>query len=173
MLGENAGMADRENLRKKLGLDQPIEKQFFIYLSNLAGGDMGASLHTKKPVSTEILARFPATLKLTFTAILIAIFIAVPAGVISAARRHSLVDQASLFFSLIAVSMPNFWLGPLLILFFSIYLGWLPVSGSGSPAHLVLPAVTLGASLSAILIRIDQGLHAGGVARGLYEDGQG
>jgi peptide/nickel transport system permease protein len=154
MLGETAGRVDREKLRRELRLDQPLGKQLIAYFSNLSRGDLGISLHTKKPVAAEILAHFPATLKLTFSSIFIALVFAIPAGIISAAKQYSLVDQASLFLSLLAVSMPNFWLGPLLILFFSIYLGWLPVSGSGSLAHIVLPAVTLGASLSAILTRM-------------------
>ncbi|MBI5184473.1 MAG: ABC transporter permease [Nitrospinae bacterium] len=154
MLGESAGRVDRERLRRELRLDQPLGKQIVVYFSSLARGDLGTSLHTKKPVASEILARFPATLKLAFSAMLISLSIAIPTGVFSAARQYSVVDQASLFFSLLAVSMPNFWLGPLLVLFFSIHLGWLPVSGSGSLAHLALPAVTLGASLAAILARM-------------------
>ncbi len=154
MLGEGARAGDREKLRHELGLDQPVGKQFMAYMGSLAKADLGKSLHTKKPVTMEIWARFPATLKLTLAAILIAMLIAIPVGVLSAAKQHSWVDQGSLLFSLFAVSMPNFWLGPLLILLFSIQLGWLPVSGSGSLAHLVLPAVTLGASLSAILTRM-------------------
>jgi len=154
MLGEGARMADREKLRRDLGLHLPPMRQFSLYLGRLVQGDMGVSLHSQRPVASEILDRFPATLKLALASLSIAFVLAIPLGVWSAVKEHSLLDQGALFFSLLAVSMPNFWLGPLLVLFFSVYMGWLPVSGSGTWAHMVLPAVTLGASLSAVLMRM-------------------
>lgn len=154
MLGEGARMADREKLRRDLELDHPPMKQFSLYLGRLLQGDMGFSLHSQRSVATEILSRFPATLQLTLASLFIAFVVAIPLGVVSALKEHSLLDQGALLFSLLAASMPNFWLGPLLILFFSVFMGWLPVSGSGTWAHIVLPSVTLGASLSAVLMRM-------------------
>jgi len=117
-------------------------------------GDLGRSIHSREPVSALIARRFPATLLLTLAAMLVAVFIAIPVGVVSATKQYSLIDNLSMFFALLGISMPNFWLGPLLILLFSIRLGWLPVSGMGGLEHLVLPAITLGTALAAILTRM-------------------
>ena len=154
MLGETAMQADKAKLRSDLGLDLPISTQYFRFLSNLLHRDMGTSFHFRQPAYDLIMSRLPATIELTLGALAIALIISIPLGVISAARQYSYIDNSSLFLALLGVSMPNFWLGPLLIILFSINLGWLPVSGRGDISHLILPAITLGASLAAILTRM-------------------
>jgi ABC-type dipeptide/oligopeptide/nickel transport system permease component len=154
MLGESAQPADRAALRASLGLDRPLAEQYRRYLSGLLRLDLGRSFQDQRPVSEILGERLPATLKLATAALLLALLLAVPLGVFAARRRGSPVDAGAMAFSLIGVSMPNFWLGPLLILVFSLWLGWTPVSGSDDPASLVLPAVTLGTALAAILARM-------------------
>ncbi|TMA13436.1 MAG: ABC transporter permease [Deltaproteobacteria bacterium] len=154
MLGETASGTDKETLRHELGLDLPLWTQYTRFLSGLALGDLGRSLYEQDSVSRLVRARFPATLELTLTAMLLALLIAFPLGIIAALKRHSWTDRLSLLFSLLGLSMPNFWLGPLLIIVFSIELGWLPVSGRGTLAHLILPSATLGMAMAAILIRM-------------------
>jgi len=154
MLGESAQPADRAALRASLGLDRPLAEQYRRYLSGLLHLDLGRSFQDQRPVSEILGERLPATLKLATAALLLALLLAVPLGVFAARRRGSPLDAGAMAFSLIGVSMPNFWLGPLLILVFSLWLGWTPVSGSDDPASLVLPAVTLGTALAAILARM-------------------
>jgi peptide/nickel transport system permease protein len=154
MLGEYARAADKEVLRHELKLDRPLGEQYAQYLSGLFRADLGESIHSREPVIHKILERFPATLILTLAAMAVAIVIAIPVGILSATRQYSLLDNASMLFALLGISMPNFWLGPLLILVFSIWLGWLPVSGTGGVQHLLLPAITLGTALAAILTRM-------------------
>jgi len=166
MLGETASMADRTELRAHLGLDRPLLAQYAGFLAGLARGDLGTSIHSRRPVSTIVVERFPSTLTLTFAAMLVAVAAAIPVGLLSAARPHGLLDRASLGVSLLGVAIPNFWLGPLLILVFAVQLGWLPVSGTGSPAHLVLPALTLGLSMAGILTRMTRST----VLEALHED---
>jgi peptide/nickel transport system permease protein len=154
MLGEQARAADKATLRHELQLDRPLGEQYTHYLSELLQGNLGRSIHSREPVRRIILKRFPATLLLTVAAMFVAVLIAVPIGILSATRQYSFIDNASMLFALLGISMPNFWLGPLLILLFSIQLGWLPVSGMGGVTHLILPAVTLGTALAAILTRM-------------------
>ena len=154
MLGESAEPADKEALREELGLNKPILYQYAHFLGGLFRGDLGRSLHTHKPVVETLLSRFPATLELTITALCVAVLIAIPVGVVAATRQYSFIDNSSMFLALFGVSMPNFWLGPMLIILFSINLGWLPVSGKGGWEHLVLPAITLGMAMAAILTRM-------------------
>jgi len=154
MLGESAQPADRAALRASLGLDRPLAEQYRRYISGLLRLDLGRSFQDQRPVSEILGERLPATLKLATAALLLALLLAVPLGVFAARRRGSPLDAGAMAFSLIGVSMPNFWLGPLLILVFSLWLGWTPVSGSDDPASLVLPAVTLGTALAAILARM-------------------
>lgn len=154
MLGEQAAPADREALRKALHLDEPIPAQYGRFLTGIARGDLGRSLRTGRPVAEMILGRYPATLQLAFFALSIALLIAIPIGIGSAVRPQGSFDQGALFLSLLGVSIPNFWLGPLLILLFSIRLDWLPVSGREGTAAAVLPALTLGIGMSALLIRM-------------------
>ncbi len=154
MLGEQAQAADKEALRRELKLDRPIREQYLLYLSGLPRADLGRSIHSRDPVIQTILKRLPATLMLTLAAMTVAVLIAIPIGILSAVRQYSLMDNVSMFAALLGISMPNFWLGPLLILLFSIQLGWLPVSGMGGAQHLILPAITLGTALAAILTRM-------------------
>ncbi len=154
MLGETASSADKEALRRELGLNLPIWTQYLRFLTALAQGDLGHSLYEQGGVTELILIRFPATLELTLAAMGVALCIAFPLGIMAAVKKNSWMDQSSLIFSLLGLAMPNFWLGPLLMIAFSIELGWLPVSGRGGLAHLILPSLTLGMVMAAILIRM-------------------
>jgi ABC-type dipeptide/oligopeptide/nickel transport system permease component len=157
MLGQDARAEDLTQLRHSLGLDQPIGIQYAKYLEGLAQGDWGRSLRFGAPVRDIVLDRFPATMELSLAALLVCVAIAIPAGVFSSRRRGSNMDRSISFFTLLGLSMPNFALGPILILLFSVEIGWLPVSGRGGASHLVLPAITLGAALAAILTRMVRG----------------
>jgi len=154
MLGENAVAAQKEELRRELKLDRPVAAQYVEFLGGLATGDLGVSFRSREPVLREILSRFPATLLLAAASLLVAVLIAVPLGILSAMRQHSLLDHLSAFLAMLGLSMPNFWLGPLLILIFSIQLGLFPVAGFGTARHLVLPALTMGTGMAAILMRM-------------------
>lgn len=154
MLGERAAEADRAALREALHLDDPILTQYGRFLAGVARGDLGRSLTSQRPVAGLILARYPATLQLAAAALFVALLIALPLGILSAVRPRTAVDAGGLLFSLFGVSMPTFWLGPLLIILFSLKLDWLPVSGRHGIASLVLPALTLGLGMSAILVRM-------------------
>ncbi|HLJ85205.1 MAG TPA: nickel ABC transporter permease [Candidatus Angelobacter sp.] len=154
MLGEGVASADVEAVRHTYELDLPLSRQYVHYWKNVLHGDLGRSLRFDQPVVHIIALRYPWTLQLTVAAMLVALLIAIPAGVRSARRRNRWDDRALSFVSLLGLSFPNFALGPILILLFSIRLGFLPVSGSGSAAHLVLPAITLGGALAAILTRM-------------------
>jgi peptide/nickel transport system permease protein len=154
MLGETAAMSDREALRKELGLDRPLSEQLYLYLAALFQGDLGRSLHTKEKVLDEILLRFPATLALTAASLIIAITISIPLGVLAASHWKGAVDSFASTLSLLGLSMPSFWLGPMLIIYLAINLDWFPASGSGSVRHVVLPALTLGTGMAALLTRM-------------------
>lgn len=154
MLGETAMPSAKEELRKALGLDKALAEQYLIFLKNALIGDLGRSLHTNKPVLSAVIERYPATLELTITALIISILISIPAGIISAVKKNSFIDRLSMLFALFGVSIPNFWLGPLLIMLFSVQLGLLPVTGRESIYHLILPALTLGMGMAAILSRM-------------------
>lgn len=154
MLGEGAASADIEAARKAYGLDVPMGQQYVNYWKGVLTGDLGKSLRLNQPVAKLIVERYPATLQLTLAALAVALLISIPAGVRSARRRNKWDDRAIGFVSLLGLSFPNFALGPIMILIFAIALGWLPVSGYGSFANLVLPAITLGGALAAILTRM-------------------
>jgi ABC-type dipeptide/oligopeptide/nickel transport system permease component len=154
MLGDAASPESVSEMRSKLGLDRPLYVQYAAFLKNAAQGDLGTSLRTNEPVTAAIAARLPATFELALAAMLVAIAIAIPAGIIAAVWSGTSVDHAATTLALLGISMPNFWLGPLLAIVFSVSLGWLPVSGRGTLAHLVLPAITLGAPLAAVLARM-------------------
>jgi peptide/nickel transport system permease protein len=154
MLGDTARPADRDALRHALGLDRPLAAQLGSYLSGLVRLDLGESLFSRRPVSELIAERLPATLELALAALALAVLVAVPLGLIAARHKDRWADTGAMSFSLLGVSIPNFWLGPLLILVFALWLGWTPVSGRAGPVSLVLPAVTLGTALAAVLARM-------------------
>lgn len=154
MLGEGAPLPEIQRMRHELGLDRPILDQYKTYIVGLVKGDMGVSFRNQQSVAKSIVARYPATLQLTVAAILVSLIVSIPLGVLGAVKRGRFTDKAIGVFTLFGISLPNFALGPLLILFFSIVLGLLPVSGRGSFAHLILPASTMGMALSAITTRM-------------------
>jgi len=164
------GSSERANLspemiaavRAQYGLDQPVHIQYLQYIGRAIRGDLGTSFQTDDDVLEQILLRIPATLQLTFAAMLVSLLIAVPLGIFSAMRQNSLFDTISMMGATIGVSLPNFWFGLLLILFFALRLGWLPSYGIGRIdegimsviKHLILPAITLGTALAAIVTRM-------------------
>lgn len=154
MMGDGASPQDVAELRKTLGLDQPLLTQYVTFLGNALQGDLGKSFRTGQPVTTMVAERMPATAELAIAAMLVAIVIAIPLGVVAAVWRGTAADYGAMTFALAGVSIPNFWLGPLLAIVFAVELGWLPVSGRGTLAHLVLPAISLGLALAAILARM-------------------
>ena len=154
MLGEGARAEDLQQLRHALRLDMPVSAQYGHYLVGVLRGDLGESFRFREPVTRVVLEHYPATLELAFVALLVCAAIGIPAGLLAAERRGTSTDRAVGVFTLLGLSVPNFALGPVLMLVFSVILGWLPVSGRGGPAHLVLPAITLGAALAAILTRM-------------------
>ncbi len=154
MLGEAAATSDVDALRTRLGLDQPLTAQYVQFVTGLAQGDFGTSFRYGTPVFDEIAQRLPNTLALALAAMSVAVLIAIPLGILGALYQGRAIDQAAMTVSLVGISMPNFWLGPLLAIVFAVMLGWLPVSGIGDWRHLVLPAITLGAGLAAILARM-------------------
>ena len=156
MLGESAAPADRAALRAALHLDEPVPEQFYHFMRDLFTGRL-ESIFYHRPVIGEVLGRLSATAQLAAAALCISLLFAVPLGVLAAWRRGGPLDATAMGFSLLGVSMPSFWLGPMFILLFSIKLGWLPVSGKGSLAHLVLPALTLGLGMAAIVSRMVRG----------------
>ncbi len=154
MLGESASMADRNALRADLGLNQSLPSQFSNYLGKLTHLDLGHSIHTKQPIIDLIKARYPATLKLAVLSLLIGLSIGIPLGVYAALKAGHWQDIVVTIVSVRLSAMPAFWLGPILMLVFAVWLGWLPVSGMDSRSSIILPAVTLGFGLSAILTRM-------------------
>jgi ABC-type dipeptide/oligopeptide/nickel transport system permease component len=154
MLGERAQPAELDQLRQQLGLDLPLGRQYVNYLKNLARGDLGTSYRFNSPVGGLISQRYPKTIVLAMAALVLALVLAVPAGIHSAVHQGKWPDRMLGFVSLLGLSFPAFALGPILILIFSIALGWLPVSGSAGPSYLVLPAITMGSALAAILTRM-------------------
>jgi ABC-type dipeptide/oligopeptide/nickel transport system permease component len=154
MLGESAPAADLADLREKLGLDEPLLAQYGHFLRGLIQGDLGTSFRYNTPVASEIGQRLGRTAQLALVAMAVSVVIAVPLGILGALYRGRAIDQAAMAVSLAGIAMPNFWLGPLLAIIFAVELGWLPVSGTGSWRHLVLPALTLGAALAAIVARM-------------------
>ncbi|OGQ25434.1 MAG: glutathione ABC transporter permease GsiC [Deltaproteobacteria bacterium RIFCSPHIGHO2_02_FULL_60_17] len=154
MLGETVSSADKEGLRRAMGLDLPIGTQYLRFLQALAQGDLGRSLYQQGGVAELVFSRLPATIELTLSAMGVALLIAFPLGILAAVKKNRWADRGALLFSLLGLAMPNFWLGPLLMIVFSIGLGWLPVSGRGGPQHLILPSFTLGMVMASILIRM-------------------
>jgi peptide/nickel transport system permease protein len=154
LYGHDVSEEMAEKVKVELGLDRPVWIQYGRWLSRALKGDFGISYRTGLPVLPEITGRLPATLQLALAASAISLIIAIPIAVISARKAYSLVDHASMLGAMVGVSMPNFWLGLLLILVFSVQLGWFPVYGRGGLAHLILPAVTLGTGMAAVTARL-------------------
>lgn len=154
MLGESASPADRIAIKAQLGLDQPLYVQFGQYLSHLVQGDFGRSIHTQTPISELLWQAYPATLLLSVIALCIGLVVGVPLGIWSALKAGHWQDVMITLVSIRLAAMPAFWLGPVLMLVFAVWLGWFPVSGMDSMAAIVLPALTLGLGLSAILTRM-------------------
>ncbi|PJA20879.1 MAG: glutathione ABC transporter permease GsiC, partial [Deltaproteobacteria bacterium CG_4_10_14_0_2_um_filter_43_8] len=137
-----------------LGLHKPLHEQYFDFLGGLVTGDWGRSLYDHKTVLAHIGSRFMATISLSFSALLVALFISLPLGILAAVKKGKCADSAAMFFSLLGISIPNFWLGPLLIIVFSLWLSWFPISGREGFASFVLPSITLGTALAAMLSRM-------------------
>jgi ABC-type dipeptide/oligopeptide/nickel transport system permease component len=154
MLGEGAPPSDIAATRHAYGLDAPLGEQYLRYWKGVLHGDLGRSIRYNQPVTKLLLQRYPYTLRLTLASLFVAIVLSIPAGVRSARRRNRWDDRLLSVVSLFGLSFPNFALGPILILLFAIKLGWLPVSGAGSLANLILPAITMGSALAAILTRM-------------------
>ncbi len=154
LLDVNATERDQEILTRHLGLDKPLPVQYGIYVTNIFLGDFGNSVLTRRPVTEHIWERLPATVELGFVAMFLSVLIGVPLGVYSAVRRGGVADSAARVFAVLGQSMPTFWLGLMLILFFGVVLGVLPAGGRGGLSHLILPAFTLGYFTSAAILRL-------------------
>ncbi|XWN31244.1 MAG: ABC transporter permease [Devosia sp.] len=152
--GDSATDEDLAAIRIQYGFDRPLPTQYFSYVGNLLMGDLGRSYLTGEPVLQMVAERVPATATLALLSILFALAISVPLGVLAAMRPNSLIDRLALTLAVVGQAIPNFWAGLLLILFFGVNLGWLPISGSGSLAHFVLPAITLGSFAMPALMRL-------------------
>lgn len=154
MVSIEATDEDVERFRQKLGYDKPIYHQYLIYLRNIVKGDLGTSLRARRPVMELIIERMPATIELALAATIISVLIAVPLGTMAAYKRGTAFDRIFMFLTMIGQSMPIFWLGILLIIFFSVQLGWLPTSGRGSFSQLILPSLTLSTFFMALIARM-------------------
>ena len=154
LAGEDATQEDIANIRAKFGLDKPLHVQYGIWLGRMLQGDLGRSIVTRQPVMDEIRSRVALTAELAIAAMILATLFGMVIGIISAVRQYSLLDHATMVLSLLGVSTPIFWLGLMLIFFFSVRLRWFPIGGGGSLKALVLPALTLGAASAAIIARM-------------------
>ena len=152
--GTDATRADVETIRQALGLDRPLPQQYASFVGKALTGDLGNSFRTGRPVIEEIAPRYLNTLALGAVALMIAIVIGIASGIVSAVKRHSALDNTALIVSLAGVSMPTFFLGLLLMLVFSVWLGWLPLSGKDTWLHYILPAITLSTASTAVISRI-------------------
>lgn len=154
LAGESATKEQVQEIRKQLGLDKPIMVQYFAYVGDVVTGDLGTSIRSNRPVLDEILVRLPVTMELAFWSILVTIFLGLLAGIISATKQYSFSDISLMIVALLGVSLPNFWLGLMLILFFSVKIQIFPVAGWGTFMHVILPAITLGTAGAAIVARM-------------------
>lgn len=154
ILGVEATEEAIKEVREQLGLDQPVIVQYLMYMAKLCRGDMGQSYAKGRDVATEIINAFPPTIKLTFWGMLVAVAIAIPIGIVSATKQYSIIDNVCMVVALLGVSMPSFWLGLLLILEFSLNLGWVPSGGIASWKSYILPSISLGTSSAAIVTRM-------------------
>jgi peptide/nickel transport system permease protein len=153
MLGETAPPAKKAELRHDLGLDRPLFEQYALYMARLCVGDMGRSIRTGRAVASEVQAAFPLTLRLGLTALLMAVAVALPLGGAAARWPGGAIDKGALFVSTAGLSMPSFFLGPILLLAFAVWRPWFPVSGSDEPGAIILPAMTLALPLAGFLTR--------------------
>jgi peptide/nickel transport system permease protein len=154
LAGEDATQKDIDAIRKRYGLDKPFLVQYVVYIKNVSRGDLGTSLRTQRTVIREVLARYPATLELAGVSVIIASIIGFFTGIIAANHQNSFFDYGSMVVSLFGISMPIFWLGLMAMLLFAVILGWFPAVGRGTLAHLVLPAISLGANSAAVIARM-------------------
>jgi peptide/nickel transport system permease protein len=154
ILGDMATIEDKEKFREENGLNAPFLIQYFNYVKKALQGDLGISYTTKLPVVTEIMRRFPTTFQLALYSTLIAVALGIATGIVSAVKQYTIWDNICRVIAMIGVSMPNFWQGLLLIILFSVILGWLPSSGFSSWKHVILPAVTIGTSSAAVVMRM-------------------
>jgi ABC-type dipeptide/oligopeptide/nickel transport system permease component len=154
MLGEGATGEDIAALRARLGLDEPLLTQYGTFLTHAVRADLGRSFRSNLPVTTEIFTRIPRTMELAVAAMLVASLVAIPLGIVAAVFKGRWPDQTAMTFAVIGLSLPAFWVGPMLAWALAVGLGWLPVSGYGTWAHLVLPSITLGLALAALLARM-------------------
>lgn len=154
LLGDGATSEQIALVEAKLGLDKPLYEQYFIYMKNVCMGDLGTSIYFDKPNSELIAMRLPSTALLTSAAILLALVVAIPLGLIAGLKKGSFVDFLSMFFALVGQAMSPVWLGLVLILVFAVSLGWLPALGTGSLKNMIMPAITLGLPMAALLTRM-------------------
>jgi peptide/nickel transport system permease protein len=154
MLGESAQPADREALRQALGLHKPVHIQLLSYIKDLVQFNLGTSLYSRRPISELMLERLPATIELGLVSLFIALVVAIPLGILAAVKKGTAWDFGAMGFALFGVSIPNFWMGPMLILVGALWLGWFPVSGREGAGSIVLPAITLGTAMAAIMSRM-------------------
>lgn len=154
ILGDAATPEAIAELRARLGLDDPLQVQYFRWLSGVVTGDFGRSIHTRQLVSEMVWQRVPATLELTLTAMILSLVIAIPVGIISATKQYSIFDHTGMVVALFGVSMPSFWIGLMVIFIFGFQLGWFPISGRGGLEHLILPAIVLGTGQAALIARL-------------------
>jgi peptide/nickel transport system permease protein len=152
--GDNVTAEAVELVRSEMGLDRPVFIQYFNWMAGILRGDFGISSSTGRPVWDEITSKLPATVELALAAMLVSLIIAIPVGILSAVKQYSIMDSACMLGAMLGVSMPNFWLGLLLILVFSVNLGWFPVYGRGDLTQLILPALTLGTGIAAVTARL-------------------
>jgi peptide/nickel transport system permease protein len=154
ILGDAADQQTIDMLRHEMGLDRPLMVQYFDFLWKALHGDLGTSTHTRRPVIDELASRLPATMEIACMALLLAVIIGITVGIVSAVKRYSAFDHAMMLTTLIFASMPSFWLGLILMLTFSVKLGWLPAVGRGGFSYLILPALTLAATPAALIARL-------------------
>ncbi len=154
LLGETALAADKEALRKSMHLDEPLHEQYLQYVAGLTQGEWGKSIISQRDIWTLISERLPATAQLAASSLLLAVILALPLGMIAARFQGRTQDKLAMTFSLLGVSIPNFWLGPMLMLVFSVFLGWLPVSGMDASGSIILPTIAMGTALAAVLSRM-------------------
>ncbi len=154
MSGLHASPEEKQETRRALGLDQPIHVQYVIYVRSVLTGDLGTSLRQHEPAAKMVMERFPATAQLALTSMLLACLIAIPAGILAAVRRGSVFDTITMLLSLLGQSVPTFWLGIVLIIVFAVRLRVLPTSGYGEPSSMVLPTITLGFYMTALIARM-------------------